>query len=351
MAGLVETYLQDIRVAFPNNLDRDEWRFTRYGLLTATKEQTVHPMSIISEDLRQKALDSEGRALQVPVMKLGALTVKNQRSCTIGDYENESAMVDVTWATLVTDFSMMKAQHHKNEVSYLQDFNKKMLLVQNLFANYIENAIYTKLDTDKSAIYNSTLVGATGKYPLIANTMQVYLAEQETFFNDVDVIMNQDDFWSPEWLVLGSTPLMSPVRHYLNQGASNDERLDYQFGPYSFRFSNQVVDGGGKKATGFIMPYGSIGLLTRVNIDAKMNNKASDGTSWETAFLDTLGFEVGVMHKSKCTDKSDVKGLEHLEATMVENFQFSIDFALLTPYNSDAVTKAGSIKKFEFLTV
>lgn len=41
-------------------------------------------------------------------MKLGSLTVKNQRSCTIGDYENESGMVDVTWATLVTDFSMME---------------------------------------------------------------------------------------------------------------------------------------------------------------------------------------------------------------------------------------------------
>lgn len=348
MAGLVETYLQDIRIQFPNNLDRDEWRFTRYGILTAAKEQTVHPLSIITEDLRQKAMESEGRSLEIPVMKKGNLTIKNQRSCTIGDYENESAMVEVTWATLVTDFSMMKAQHHKNEVSYLQDFNKKMLLVQNLFANAIENAIYTKLDTDKSGVYNSTLVGAGLKYELVANTMQVEAVQQEYFFNDVDVIMNQDNFWSPDWLVLGSTPLMSPVRHYLNQGASNDERLDYQFGPYAFRFSNQVVDGAGKKATGFIMPYGSIGLLTRVNIDAKMGNKASDGTHWETAFLDTLGMEVGVMYKSKCDDKSNISGLEHLEATMVENFQFSIDFALLTPYNSDSTTIAGAIKKFEF---
>lgn len=348
MAGLVETYLQDIRIAFPNNLDRDEWRFTRYGLLTAAKEQTVHPLSIITEDLRQKALNSEGRSLEIPVMKKGALTIKNQRSCTIGDYENESAMVDVTWATLVTDFSMMKAQHHKNEVSYLQDFNKKMTLVKNLFAGAIENAIYTKLDTDKSAVYGSTLVGTGLKYELVANTLQVGATEQEYFFNDVDVIMNQDNFWSPDWLVLGSTPLMSPVRHYINQGAQNDENSQYQFGPYAFRFSNQVVDGAGKKATGFIMPYGSIGLLTRVNIDAKMGNKASDGTAWETAFLDVLGFEVGVMHKSKCDDKSNVAGLEHLEATMVENFQFSIDFALLTPYNSDSTTIAGSIKKFEF---
>lgn len=348
MAGLVETYQQDIRLAFPNNLDRDEWRFTRYGLLTAAKEQTVHPLSIISEDLRQKALISEGRSLEIPVMTKGNLTIKNQRSCTIGDYENDTELVNVTWATLVTDFSMMKAQHHKNEVSYLQDFNKKMMLVKNLFAETIENAIYTKLDTDKSGIFASSLVGAGLKYEILANTIQVTSTQQELFFNDVDVIMNQDNFWSPEWLVLGSTPLMSPVRHYINQGGSNDENLTYQFDKYSFRFSNQVIDGADIKATGFVMPYGSIGLLTRVNIDAEMGNKTSDGTTWEKAFLDTLGFEVGVMYKSSCGDKSNIQGLEHLEATMLENFQFSIDFALLTPWNSDPTVQAGSIKKFEY---
>lgn len=349
MAGLVETYLQDIRAMFPSNLDRDEWRFTRYGLLTAAKEQTAHPMSIVSADLKEKALISEGRKLEVPVVNMGNLTITNQRTCTIGEYENESALVEVTWATLVTEFSMMKAQHHKNEITYLQDFQKKMMLVENAMALAIENAIYTKLDTDKSIVYGSTLVGAGLKYELVANTLQVKLADQEYFFNDVDVIMNQDNFWSPDWLVLGSTPLMSPVRHYLNQSSGNDETLDYQFGPYAFRFSNQLVDGAGKKATGFIMPYGSIGLLSRVNIDAKMGNKASDGTTWETAFLPTLGMEVGVMHKSNCADKSSTPGLEHLEATMIEKFQFSLDFALLTPYNSDSATKASGIKKFEFI--
>jgi len=350
MAGLVETYLQDIRIEFPNNLDRDEWRFTRYGLLTSTQEQSNHPMSILTPDIKQQALMSEGRSMGIPVMKVGNLTIKNQRSCTIGDYENETELVDVTWATLVTDFSMLKAQHHKNEVSYLYDFNKKMTLVKNAFASAIENAIYTKLDTDKSSVYGSTLVGVGSKYELVANTIQVADAQQEYFFNDVDVIMNQDNFFNPEYVVMASTPLMSPVRHYLNQGAGNDERLDYQFGPYSFRFSNQVVDGAGARSTGFIMPHGSIGLLSRVNIDAKMGNSASDGTRWETAFLDTLGMEVGVMYKSKCDDKSDITGLEHLEATMVENFQFSLDFALVTPYNSDSTTKAGAIKKFEFLS-
>lgn len=349
MAGLVETFLQDIRIAFPNNMDRDEWRFTRYGLLTAAKEQTVHPLSIINEDIRTQALESEGRSLGIPVMKKGSITVSNQRSCAVGDFENETAMVNVAWTTLTADISMMKAQYHKNQVSYLQDFNKKVLLLKNAFANAIENAIYSKLDTDKSSIYNSSLVGAGLKYPLVANTLQVDAVEQETFFNDVDVIMNQDDFWSPEWLVLGSTPLMSSIRHYINQGAGNDENLNYQFGNHAFRFSNQLVDGAAVKSTGFIMPYGSIGLLTRINIDARMGNKASDGTAWEKVFLDVLGFEVGVMHKSTCSDKSALPGLSHLKATMLENFQFSLDFALLTPYNSDAATIAGGIKKFEFL--
>lgn len=349
MAGLVNTYLQDLRIQFPNNLDRDEWRFTRYGLVESIKEQTNSIDSILSQDLKQKALESEGRALEIPVMKKGAVTLKNVRSCNIGSLENETDMVSVTWKTVVADLSMKKAEYHKNQVSYLQDFGKKMQTIEHAFLKAIEDDVYASLDNAKSGVYASSLVAPTGaKYGLVGDSIQVGANEQELFFNDVDVILNEDNIWNANYQVLASTTLMSPIRHYLNQGAGNDERIDYQFGAYSFRFSNQVVNGAGKKATGFIMPNGSIGFLSRINIDAKMGNKTSDGTTWEVANLPTLGLQVGVMHKSTCSDLSGTTGLEHLKASMVENFQFSFDYAIVTPYNSDPSNVSGTIKKFEF---
>lgn len=347
--SLLATYQQDIRGEFPNALDRDEWRVTKYGLVNSTIDQTEGIDSIVSPDLKAKAMVSEGRVVAIPVMKKGSLTVTNTRTCTIGDYENDSALVNLTWTTLVVDISMVSAQYRKNEISYLADLQKKLRLVKDALLSQIESAIFTKLDTDKSTIFNSSLAGT--KYPLVGDTLQVASADHEYFFNDIGAIQNSDDFYNNTFNVLGSTNLMPYVNHYIHQGPQNDENLSYQFGDKNFAFSNSVVDGASKLATGFILPDGAIGMLTRVNADAQMGHSTGDGTSWSTERIDGIPFDIGVMYKSKCSDQSALNGsgLEHLEATKVENWQFSVDFGLLTSYNSDPVTIASAIKKFEFV--
>ena len=348
--SLINTLKQEIRAKLPNPIERDEWRFTRYGMLTLAKESTNSANSIITSELKEKAKNSEGRVLKIPVFKIGDVTVKSTRSCAIGGLENTTETVNVSWVTLVADISMKKSEHHVNEVSYLEDLNRKLIKVDNAFAKTVEQLIYTKLDTDKSIVYDSPLVGATGQYPLVGNAIQVAPADQEYFFNDLEAIMEGDDFYSMPFKVIGSTTLKPAVKHYGQQGQANDENLAYQFDGYDFRFSNNIVIGGGIKSTGFIMTDGSLGIMTRINIDAKMKNKAGDGTTWGTTFMDKLGYEVGYMYKSKCDDLSKDTGLAHLEATMVENWQFSIDVAILTPYNSDTAGKPSVIKKFEFLS-
>jgi len=353
MAGLLETYQQDIRAIYPNGFDTFEWRYTQSGLLTSVIEMTDSPLSLINDDIRQKAMASEGRNLDIPVIKQGELTVKNQRSCTIGTYENESAMVQVDWTTLVVDISMVKAQYAKNEITYLQDFNKKLLMVKEAFTKAMELAIYARLELSKTPYYNSSLVGVGKKYTLVGDALQVKPADQALFFNDIDVIMQQDDFYFPNYHVLGSTPLLAYVRHWANQGEGNSLNLAYQFGggAFNFRFSNRIPTGAGNNAAGFIMPEGSLGILSRVNVDAEMGNETTDGTLWEKANLDGFPFEVGVMYYSTCKDMSALNGtgMEHLKATMVEQWQISIDFALVTPYQS-VTTRPGPIKKFEFKT-
>jgi hypothetical protein len=350
--SLFATYKQELRANHPNPLENQEWRGTQLGLLRAAQASSVHPETILSPDVKEKAKNSEGRDFKIPVLKdTGDVNITNVRSCTIGDLDSESDLVSVVWVTMVANLHMIKEQYRKNEISYLTDFDKKLRRIERSFGKTIENSIYTKLDTDKSSIYNSTLVAAAAaKYGLVGDAIQVTDPQQEYFFNDLDAIQMSDDFDLEDHAIIGSTNLMPSVRHYINQGKSNDETLDYQFNGKNFTFSNRVVDGDGVLATGFAMPNGSIGLLPRLNADALSGNKTSDGTEWSVERLDRLGMDVGVMHKSTCADLSGVQGLEHLNATMVERWQMSMDIALVTPYNSDPATRAGGIKKFEFLS-
>lgn len=348
--SLLETYRQEIRAKIPQPLDRDEWRFTRYGLLTSVREMTNSPMSIIGADLKQKAQNSEGTALDVEVYKLGGDTVevKSTRSCIIGDLTNTTKKVRVVWQTLVADIHMQKAEYAKNDVSYLEDLNRKIIRVENAFGMALEQIIDTTLNAKSSAVYNSPLVG--DEYPLGGGALLVAKTKQPTFFNDLDAIMQGDDFYG-QYKVVGNTSLLPSVRHYINQGGGNSENLQYQFGTFDYRFSNHLSQGGNAKATGYVMPDGTIGLLTRLPIDALQGNKTTRGTEWSTTFFESIGQEVGVQYYSECADLSGIEGLEHLEASTVERWQFSVDVAILTPYNSDADTLAGAIKKFEFVDV
>ena len=344
--SLVATLRTEIVANLGTTVMRDEWRVTRWGILNATKEMTESANSIVNANIKEKALKSEGIDLKIPVVKKGDLTVKNQRSCLIGSYENESEMVEVTWTTLVYDISMIPSQYKDNYVSYLEDFRLKLNLVEEGFGREIEQIIIAKLEAEKSGIYNSPL--ASNPYSVVGDTLQVPLAQRPTFFNDLSVIMQGDDLYSVPYKVLGTTTLQSPVNHYINQGGGNATNTQYQFGDYDFRFSNALPVSAGKFASGFVMPDGSIGLLTRINEDARKGHSTTKGTVWETDTIAGLGIEVGVMSYSECDDMSANAGLEHLTATKVEKWQFSVDVAVITPYNSDPLTKAGAIKKFDF---
>ena len=346
--SLAKTRLQDIRAQYPSNLDRDELRVTRHGLLMAVLAMTTAPNSVISADLRDKAKLSIGRNLDVPVLKKGAVTITAQRSCDIQCSENESDLQRIVWKTAVVDVCMTPSQYEKNEIKYAQDLAEKIRVRVEAFKKQIEADIDTALDTGKNQVYASSIV--TDKYTPAGNALQVSGADsKKLFFNDIDPINFEDDFYDEDVYVVASPSLMSDVRYYINQGAGNDENLGWQFNGKMFSFSNAITNA--QASTGYFMPNGSIGLLTRVDTDARMNAKATDGTEWFEDTLPDLPFTVGIQYKSKCDDKSvlDAAGLEHSHATKVEHWQISFDYAIVLPYTSDIATKSQAIRKFEFL--
>ena len=346
--SLAATYLQDIRAQYPSNLDRDELRVTRTGLLTAVLAMTTAPNSVVSADLMIKAKASQGLNLDVPVLHKGDVTIKNQRSCDVECSQSESGLVRIVWKTAVVDICMVPGQYEKNEIKYTTDLAQKISDRVEAFKSAIESDLDTAIDTAKNQVYNSPIVD--DKYTPVGNTLQVSGADaKKLFFNDIDPINFEDDFYSEDVYIIASPALMSDVRYYINQGRANNENLSWQFNGKNFTFSNRITNA--QASTGYFMPNGSVGLLTRVDVDARMRAKATDGTEWFEDTLPGLPFTVGIKYNSKCSDQSalETAGLAHLKATKVEHWQISFDYAIVLPYNSDAATKPGAIRKFEYL--
>lgn len=346
--SLVKTRLQDIRVKYPSQYDRDELRRTMNGLLDAAIRQTNSAAGILSPDLIDQAEKSIGRNMDIPVMKKGIVTISNVRSCDIAAGQSESDLVRVVFVTLASNIVMPRALYDTNQIRYDFDFNKKLQDIVEAWKTEMEETIDTALNSAKTQVYGSTI--PTTEFTIAGGAIQVPVAKQDFFFNYVNAINFADDFNNPAVQVISSHELMPIVNKYINQGEGNAVNTSFQFAGKDFTFSNRVSVGVGKKATGYFMPEGSIGILSRTDLDARNNSKSTSGTIWAEDMIPGFPFPVGVQYKSECDDLSALEaGLGHLTASLLEKWQFSIDYAILMPYNSDPLTRAGAIRKFELV--
>ena len=352
MAGLLNTYVQDIRTQYPNNNDKNEWRFSKYGVLEYFKRSTTDPNSIVSSDLIERARNAEGIAIKIPVMDGGLVNIGNARTCTIAADENESALVDVTFATLTANLVMTPAQYNKNDIKYMEDFRKKWLKIENSMALHVEQLCAAKMDADKSSIWASSLVGGGSKYgALVGDAAQVFTNNQGFVFNDLPAIMMEGDFYGPQYDVIGSTSLLPYVSKLSAQGGGNAVNSAFQFQGMDFTYSNRITNGANKNATFYVAERGNFGIINQNSDDANAGRVTTKGTEFGTVFLDELGMEVGYTYYSECKDQSLLNGtgLGHLTATVFEAWQIHTNIALISAYNSDPSTNEGAVHKFEFV--
>ena len=108
--------MQNWRVANPE-FDRNMSKIKEHGALDFFVSQTESPNSIISQDLRDRAFQSIGNTVQLPVINYdGNVTVGSARTCTIADAENTSALYSVVFSTYQVGFTMVPAAYSNNEL-------------------------------------------------------------------------------------------------------------------------------------------------------------------------------------------------------------------------------------------
>ena len=135
--SLVLTRIQNIRAN--SNLDKFEYRPSRYGALNAFMVQSEDPTGILTEELKQKARTSIGNTLETPVIDYDAdITIGNTRTLTIADSENTSKMVQITFATYAWGFTIAPAMYMNNEIGIQKDFETKLMMCIYKFAEVLD---------------------------------------------------------------------------------------------------------------------------------------------------------------------------------------------------------------------
>ena len=339
--SLVLTRIQNIRAN--SNLDKFEYRPSRYGALNAFMVQSEDPTGILTEELKQKARTSIGNTLETPVINYDAdITIDSTRTLTIADSENTSKMVQITFATYAWGFTIAPAMYMNNEIGIQKDFETKMMKYIYAFAKKLDEAALAALAANKTQVLKNPLL-----YDWSANAINAKWTERENVFGDLEVMMGANDFYGQLHLV-GDPGVESIMRKLQQHGLYNDVNKQNEFGTKIVHLTNNIAAAEGKYAQGYAVNAGSLGMLTRFERDCLLGTVSGDGHEWGIATLPLLNMPVGTYFYDSVGDYNAIAGAATADMTRTrkEHYGFAVDVAFLTAYNSAPSTLASPILAF-----
>lgn len=338
--SLVLTRIQNIRAN--SNLDKFEYRPSRYGALNAFMVQSEDPTGILTEELKQKARTSIGNTLETPVIDYDAdITIGSTRTVTIADSENTSKMAQITFATYSWGFTIAPAMYMNNEIGIQKDFETKMMKYVYAFAKKLDEAALAALAADKTQVLKNKLL-----YDWSSNAINAKWTERENVFGDLEVMMGANDFYG-QLHIIGDPGVESIMRKLQQHGLYNDVNKQNEFGTKVVHLTNNIA-AGGKYAQGYAVSAGSLAMLTRFERDCLLGTVSGDGHEWGIATLPLLNMPVGTYFYDSVGDYKDIAGAATADMTRTrkEHYGFAVDVAFLTAYNSSPTTLASPILAF-----
>lgn len=268
--SLVLTRIQNIRSN--SNLDKYEYRPSRYGALDAFIQQSNDPTGILTPELKEKARTSIGNILETPVIDYDKdITISNTRTLTIDDSENTSKMVQINFATYAFGFTIAPAMYMNNEIGIQKDFETKMMKYIYKLAQKLDQDALAKLAASKTQVIKNPLL-----YDKTGNTINAKWTERENVFGDLDPIMAANDFFG-QLHIVGDAGVESIMRKLAQHGLYNDVNKQNEFGNKIVHLTNNMALGESMYAQGYAINAGSLGFMTRFERDCLLGTVSGDG--------------------------------------------------------------------------
>ncbi len=339
--SLINTRLLELRAK--GNLDKFENRPSKYGALDTFIRQTTEPGSIITQELQEKAFASFDNDLKVPVINYDSgISIASTRPAVISDSENTSQLVTISFSTYSWGFTIVPAAYRNNEIKMQQDFEAKFMKYLNAFAAALDSAAVTALNTNRTQVFNKTLI-----YSEVGNTIKAKWAQREKILGDLEVLLASNDYQG-QTSIVGNMGLFSIIKQLSEHGLMNDQNKQLQYLDKVLGFTNRITDPAGRYATGYAIPEASVGMLYRFEPEAVNKTISKTGHEWDIATLPMLNIPVGTYFYPGVGDYHAIGGASTAGLTRAykEHYGFAVDIALVTAYTSSPSTRPSPFIKF-----
>jgi len=374
MPNIGATTLVKLITEYNQNLDKYEQRTPKVGTLDAFRKDTAMiggGSGIISSQERAN-IEMSGYApngTAIPVIDNQDITIATTGSttCEATTEAGDTALVDITYNTLSFDLRIPVGDYEYNYVGLESALARAIKARRDAVMLALNQLCLTQLEADKNQIIAPHTLGywADG-----GSVFQVGAANQDDYFNYLRMAFASMNFEGPFRYIGNPAAYAQIVNKQFAQGTGNSVNTQYQFtgdpsidgelsntnvlgADFDWNLDNQLVNGAGINNTAFCFPTGSTALLSSVDKGIYPETGEIErgiAGKYSTVTLPGLAdMKFGLRLQTECEDGARTQISGGPLAGPVDKWQFESRFAVITPYNSDPLTREGSINKFEVI--
>lgn len=340
MANLQATKMQNWRVR-SNGLYKNEFSQMLYGAMDFFVYSNSRPGAIVSPELLNRALGSTGNTIQVPVLKTNtSAEVGSSRVCAGVNNDLDSALVGLSWTTISDGFVNVPNRFMNNDIAEQQYFDAAMRAVCLRMATKIDQLALAALGTDKTALMNSTL-----NYTFSSSTLKAKWNDRFDLIGDLNSMMIANGFYD-RLNIVGNMGMLNIFNKLAEHDTYNAVNKRYEYADKNLWLTHQLANPSTSPATYatfYCVPEGQVAILLRV-ARPEYRGSSSGEHVWGTTELPLMnGITVGTHYFETQGDMTSYTSESDMTCDYAEHYNFAVDVAFLTAYNSQAASKPSPI--------
>lgn len=342
------TKLAEAAIRAQGQYEQFEQRFSTFGALKAYLDGGNALLPKAAVEGQKNA--SNVRSLVFPVLTKQALSVITANACSFTGVEAASAKPSFT--SIVRGFAIKVYDKvaSNNYIGLADQFANGLVNgIRSVSAN-LDSYAAAQLEANKS----TGLVAATGitGVSIAANAYTIALAQRDKLYTYIPTLMELNDSNTGALSnIMQTNGRVLMLEHEAKAGDDNlrgvlEGTLPSASG-YRHYSSNRITNGVGVSETHYVAPFGSLGLFTFVDSDARAGIvQGVNGRKMYVMADPIMGIEWAVTEEPVCDDLSATYGAGY-EACHGVQYRFVANFSFMNAYSSDT-TKP--IHKIEVLT-
>lgn len=288
---------------------------------------------LVQENQIKSLRASARRPVEIAVLTNQTGTIKTERSLTITPDTTVSAKVPFTWDTFGFDVGVTEAVNADNYISAEEDLADQIYQRMRDLLKELDAQGAAFLEAGKwSSLPTTSLMGISGG---------AYTTTTDKIFINAPAVMRNLELQGP-YHALSNVEALANRTNISTFGQYNQQNLEKLMGGYEWGYSKNLEPGEGNQEVYYMVPTGSLGLMSWVEYDCRAGRGSYDaGYKYDTMTMEftslsgyNFSVEMGFLYIGEGKNMSAT--LPGLERAYTEAWSFFVDVSFVKAYSSES---------------